>query len=78
MKEVDPALLNKLPSWCHNNVIELSLFKTGRDANYHAILKPLDGDMNKEDVTFNADSLQELKWELIQYRKNFSRYGIDY
>ena len=42
------------------------------------MMKPLEEDENQEYVQGYADSLSELKWQLAQYRKDYSRFAIDY
>nr|DAP16432.1 MAG TPA: hypothetical protein [Caudoviricetes sp.] len=49
-----------------------------KNGNYSYMMKALESDENQEYVQGYADSLNELKWQLAQYKKDHSRYGIDY
>lgn len=70
---VDKSIASKLPKWAVERMIDLD--KIG---NYSYMMKPFEEDENQEYVQGYADSLNELKWQLAQYKKDHSRYGIDY
>lgn len=70
---VDKSIASKLPKWAANRMIDLD--KIG---NYSYMMEPLEEDENQECVQGYADSLSELKWQLVQYKKDHSRFGIDY
>lgn len=71
--KVDKSIASKLPKWATERMIDLD-----KNGNYSYMMKPFDDDPNKNEVQGYADSLSELKWQLAQYKKDYSRYGIDY
>lgn len=73
MFSVDKSIASKLPKWAAERMIDLD-----RNGNYSYMMKALESDENQAYVQGYADSLNELKWQLAQYKKDHSRYGIDY
>lgn len=75
---VDKSIANKLAKWAAERMIDLDKIGLDKNAKYSYMMKPLEEDENQEYVQGYADSLNELKWQLAQYKKDHSRYGIDY
>lgn len=75
---VDKSIANKLAKWAAERMIDLDKIELDKNAKYSYMMKPLEEDENQEYVQGYADSLNELKWQLAQYKKDHSRYGIDY
>lgn len=73
MFNVDKIIASKLPKWAAERMIDLD-----KNGNYSYMMIPFDDDSNKNNVQGYADNLSELKWQLAQYKKDYSRYGIDY
>lgn len=78
MFRVDKNIANKLPKWATERMIDLDKVGYVNNAKYSYMMKPFDDDPNKDEVQGYADSLSELKWQLAQYKKDYSRYGINY
>lgn len=76
--KVDKSVANKLAKWAAERMIDLDKIDLDKNAKYSYMMKPLEDDENQNEVQGYADSLSELKWQLAQYKKNYSRYGIDY
>lgn len=76
--KVDKSVANKLTKWAAERMIDLDKIDLDKNAKYSYIMKPLEDDENQNEVQGYADSLSELKWQLAQYKKDYSRYGIDY
>lgn len=76
--KVDKSVVNKLAKWAAERMIDLDKIDLDKNAKYSYIMKPLEDDENQNEVQGYADSLSELKWQLAQYKKDYSRYGIDY
>lgn len=75
---VDKSISNKLPKWAAKRMIDLDKIELDKNAKYSYMMKPLEEDENQECVQGYADTLSELKWQLAQYRKDYSRFAIDY
>lgn len=75
---VDKSVANKLAKWAAERMIDLDKIELDKNAKYSYMMKPLEKDENQEYVQGYADSLSELKWQLAQYKKDYSRFGIDY
>lgn len=75
---VDKSITKKLPKWAVERMIDLDKFELDKNAKYSYMMKPLEEDENQEYVQGYADTLSELKWQLAQYKKDYSRFAIDY
>lgn len=76
----DRQLRKQLPFWCQKLITFIDQREGSGDwYKYIVGMQALPGDpRGNEDVTFYADSWSELKGQIDDYKKNFSRYGYDY
>lgn len=75
---VDKSIANKLPKWAVERMIDLDKIELDKNTKYSYMMKSLEEDENQEYVQGYADTLNELKWQLAQYMKDYRRFAIDY
>ena len=76
----DDKLRKQLPFWCQKLITFID-DNSKQDDYYKYIvgMQALPGDpRGNDDVTFYADNWTDLKNQLADYKKDFSRYGYDY
>ena len=73
--------LMKVPEWARPLVTYFSEYDNMYTDKYKVYMENLPGDPRAnecEDVSFRADTLRELKWQMEEYKKNFHRLDYDY
>ena len=75
----DRLLAMKLPDWCYPNLLYAT--SDGYVSKFEVDMEALPDDPRFKDVPtvkFYGDTLRELKQQILYYKSNFVRYGMDY
>lgn len=70
----DHALIQKLPEWSWGLINNVHQTNDYYGYKYVVYMRPKEGDPDRNEVTFMADTLRELKEEIEEYGKNYTRY----